>query len=164
MWDVCDIEFKEPVPFLTLLGTITDSVEQGTTGGRIGGDGLFLPRFYESVTTWAIGFEYQYNNRLAFRLGYEPRGRSVPKDKADLFIPIGDTTLYSTGFSFKWNKDTIIEGALGYVESKQNIPSNSSTNSTSTAIDNFVYNPYAGYNMTTDFSVIAGEISIRGQF
>lgn len=164
VWDVWEIKFKEQVPFLGVLGVISDSVDQGTTGGRIGADGLYLPRYYESVTTWAIGFEYQYNDRLALRLGYEPRGSSVPDDKADLIIPIGDTTLYSTGFSFYWSKDTYIEGALGYIESEQNIPSNGSTNSTSTAIDNFVYNPYAGYNMKTDLSVIVGEISIRSTF
>lgn len=164
VWDQWDITFEDPVPFLGVLGTIVDILDQGTTGGDISESGIILPRGYESVWTWAIGFEYQYTDRLAFRLGYEPRGSSIPENKRDLFVPIGETDLYSTGFSFHWSKDTFIEGALGYIVSEQSIPSNSSTNATSTAIDNFIYNPYAGYNVTTTLSVVVGEISIRSTF
>ncbi|AUM14646.1 OmpP1/FadL family transporter [Ketobacter alkanivorans] len=164
VWNEWDIKFDEQVQFLGVLGVISDSLNQGTTGGAIGADGLLLPRGYESVWTWAIGFEYQYTDRLAFRLGYEPRGASIPEGKRDLFVPIGETTLYSTGFAFQWSKDTFVDGSLGYVHSEQNIPSNGSTNATSTAIDNFIYNPYAGYNMKTELSVIVGEISIRSTF
>ncbi|MGB3620952.1 MAG: outer membrane protein transport protein [Ketobacter sp.] len=164
VWNEWDIQFESPVPFLGVVGSIVESLDQGTTGGAIGADGLLLPRGYESVWTWAIGLEYQYTDRLAFRLGYEPRGSSIPENKRDLFVPIGETQLYSTGFSFHWSKDTFIDGALGYVHSEQNIASNGSTNATSTAIDNFIYNPYAGYNMKTELSVIVGEISIRSTF
>ena len=164
VWDEWDIQLESPVPILGVLGSIVESLDQGTTGGAIGADGLLLPRGYESVWTWAIGLEYQYTDRLAFRLGYEPRGSSIPENKGDLFVPIGETQLYSTGFSFHWSKDTFIDGALGYVHSEQNIASNGSTNATSTAIDNFIYNPYAGYNMKTELSVIVGEISIRSTF
>ena len=164
VWNEWDIQLESPVPILGVLGSIVESLDQGTTGGAIGADGLLLPRGYESVWTWAIGLEYQYTDRLAFRLGYEPRGSSIPENKRDLFVPIGETQLYSTGFSFHWSKDTFIDGALGYVHSEQNIASNGSTNATSTAIDNFIYNPYAGYNMKTELSVIVGEISIRSTF
>lgn len=164
VWDEWNIQFEESVQFLGVLGAIVQSLDQGTTGGYLGADSLVLPRDYESVWTWAIGFEYQYTDRLAFRLGYEPRGSSIPEDKQDLFVPIGDTKLYSTGFAFHWSRDTFIEGSLGYVHSEQDIPSNGSTNSTSTAIDNFIYNPYAGYNMKTELKVIVGEISIRSTF
>lgn len=164
VWNEWDIQLESPVPFLGVVGSIVESLDQGTTGGAIGADGLLLPRGYESVWTWAIGLEYQYTDRLAFRLGYEPRGSSIPENKRDLFVPIGETQLYSTGFSFHWSKDTFIDGALGYVHSEQNIASNGSTNATSTAIDNFIYNPYAGYNMKTELSVIVGEISIRSTF
>lgn len=164
VWNEWDIQLESPVPILGVLGFIVESLDQGTTGGAIGADGLLLPRGYESVWTWAIGLEYQYTDRLAFRLGYEPRGSSIPENKRDLFVPIGETQLYSTGFSFHWSKDTFIDGALGYVHSEQNIASNGSTNATSTAIDNFIYNPYAGYNMKTELSVIVGEISIRSTF
>ena len=164
VWNEWDNQLESPVPILGVLGSIVESLDQGTTGGAIGADGLLLPRGYESVWTWAIGLEYQYTDRLAFRLGYEPRGSSIPENKRDLFVPIGETQLYSTGFSFHWSKDTFIDGALGYVHSEQNIASNGSTNATSTAIDNFIYNPYAGYNMKTELSVIVGEISIRSTF
>lgn len=164
VWNEWDIQLESPVPVLGVVGSIVESLDQGTTGGAIGADGLLLPRGYESVWTWAIGLEYQYTDRLAFRLGYEPRGSSIPENKRDLFVPIGETQLYSTGFSFHWSKDTFIDGALGYVHSEQNIASNGSTNATSTAIDNFIYNPYAGYNMKTELSVIVGEISIRSTF
>ncbi|RLT97911.1 OmpP1/FadL family transporter [Ketobacter sp.] len=164
VWDAWNIEFEQPAQFLGVLGAIVDLMDQGTTGGAIGADGLLLPRGYESVWTWAIGFEYQYTRRLALRVGYEPRGDSIPDDKRDLFIPIGDTTLYSTGFSYHWSQDTYIEGALGYLHSEQRIPADSSTNATSTAIDNFIYNPYAGYDMKTELSVMVAEISIRSTF
>ena len=164
VWDVWEIRFEEPVEFLGVLGLIADTLDQGTTGGHIGSDGLFLPRKYKSVWSWAIGFEYQYDDQLALRAGYEPRGSSIPQDKADVIIPIGDTFLYALGFGYQWNSDTWIDGALGYVTSKQRIPANGSSNSTSTAIDNFIYNPYAGYDIETRVSVVVGELSIRSTF
>ena len=164
VWDIWRIRFDQPVPFLGVLGLIADNLNQGTTGGHIGADGLYLPRGYRSVLSWALGTEYQWNDRLALRAGFEPRGSSIPKNKADLIVPIGKTYLYSVGFGYHWSRDTVINGALGYVTSKQNIPANSSTNSTSTAIDNFIYNPYAGYNLKTQVSVVVGEISIRSTF
>lgn len=164
VWDIWEIKFEQPVEFLGILGLIADSLDQGTTGGHIGSDGLYLPRGYQSVWSWALGMEYQYNDRLALRAGYEPRGNSIPRDKADVIVPIGDTFLYSVGFGYQWNQDTWIDGALGYVTSKQKIPANSSTNSTSTAIDNFIYNPYAGYDIETRVDVVVGEISIRSTF
>lgn len=164
VWDVWEIRFEQPVEFLGILGLIADSLDQGTTGGHIGSDGLFLPRKYESVVSWAIGMEYQYTDQLTLRAGYEPRGSSIPKDKADVIIPIGETFLYALGFGYQWSRDTWIDGALGYVVSKQHIPANGSTNSTSTAIDNFIYNPYAGYDIETRVSVVVGELSIRSAF
>lgn len=164
VWDIWEIKFEEPVPFLGVLGLIADGLDQGTTGGHIGSDGLFLPRGYESVWSWALGVEYQYNDQLALRAGYEPRGSSIPEDKADVIVPIGETFLYSVGFGYQWNKDTWIDGALGYVTSEQKIPANGSTNSTSTAIDNFIYNPYAGYDIETRVGVVVGELSIRSTF
>ena len=164
VWDIWEIRFEQPVEFLGILGVIVDGLDQGTTGGHIGSDGLFLPRGYESVWSWALGMEYQYNDRLALRAGYEPRGSSVPEDKADLILPIGETFLYSAGFGYRWSQDTVIDGALGYVTSEQDIPADGSTNSTSTAVDNFIYNPYAGYNMKTKLSVVVGELSIRSTF
>lgn len=164
VWDVWEIRFEEPVEFLGILGLISDSLDQGTTGGHIGSDGLFLPRKYESVWSWAIGMEYQYTDQLALRAGYEPRGSSIPEDKADLIIPIGETFLYAVGFGYQWSRDTWIDGALGYVTSEQRIPANGSTNSTSTAIDNFIYNPYAGYDVETRVGVVVGELSIRSTF
>lgn len=164
VWDVWEIKFDQPVEFLGVLGLIADTLDQGTTGGHIGADGLYLPRGYESVWSWALGIEYQYSDRLALRAGYEPRGSSIPLDKADVIIPIGETFLYSTGFGYQWKKDTWIDGALGYVTSEQKIPANGSTNSTSTSIDNFIYNPYAGYNIETRVGVVVGELSIRSTF
>ena len=74
VWDEWDIKFEKPAQFLGVLGAIVDALDQGTTGGAIGADGILLPRGYKSVWTWAIGLEYQYTNRLALRVGYEPRG------------------------------------------------------------------------------------------
>lgn len=164
VWDIWEIKFEEPVEFLGVLGAIVEGLDRGTTGGHIGSDGLFLPRGYESVWSWALGIEYQYNDRLVLRSGYEPRGSSVPLDKADLILPIGETFLYSVGFGYHWSKDTVIDGALGYVTSEQDVPADGSTNSTSTAVDNFIYNPYAGYHMQTELSVVVGELSIRSTF
>jgi long-subunit fatty acid transport protein len=164
VWDIWEIRFEDKIELLGVLGTIVDVLDQGTTGGDISANGLYLPRGYQSLWSWAIGFEYQYDDRLVLRAGYEPRGSSIPRDKADLIVPLGKTYLYSAGLGYRWSKDTTIDAALAYITSEQNIPANGSTNSTSTAIDNFIYNPYAGYNMTTSVSVVVGEISIRSTF
>ena len=57
-------------------------------------DSLVIPRHYESVWNFAIGVEYQYTDHMALRAGWEPRTSSVPDDKLDVLLPLGDPPSY----------------------------------------------------------------------
>lgn len=56
-----------------------------------------------------LGVEYQVNDRLSLRAGYEPRPSAVPGNKADVLAPLGDAKLYGLGAGYQWDKDTVID-------------------------------------------------------
>ncbi len=93
--------------------------------------------------------QYDINDRLALRAGYEFRPSAIPKDKADVLAPVGDAELYGLGLGYRWDKDTIIDVGFNYFVSKQDIPAGSSCNVSCEGLDNLVYNPYAGLNIET---------------
>lgn len=70
---------------------------------------IIFDRGYESVWSWARGVEYQVNDRLSLRAGYEPRPSAVPGNKADVLAPLGDAKLYGLGAGYQWDKDTVID-------------------------------------------------------
>src|SRR5690606_37675379 len=93
---------------------------------QVGGDfadpsELRLQRRYQAVVDWSVGIEYQYNDRLRLRAGYEPRSSSIPEDRQDLLIPIGDADLYTMGFGYQWKEDSRIDLGMGYFVTRLNI-------------------------------------------
>jgi len=128
-------------------------------------DSLVIPRHYESVWNFAMGVEYQYNDRLALRAGWEPRTSSVPDDKLDVLLPMGEANLYATGVSYEWDNDMTIDLALAYFVSENDIPAGSRTNANDMNIATSAwYNPYTGMNLKTKTSAIMFESSFTWQF
>ncbi len=126
---------------------------------------LVIPRHYESVWNFAIGVEYQYNDRLALRAGWEPRTSSVPDDKLDVLLPLGKADLFGLGTSFVWDKDMTIDLALAYFISKNDIPAGSSTNANDMNLNTSAwYNPYTGMDIKTKTTAIMFESSFTWQF
>lgn len=93
--------------------------------------------------------QYDLNERVQLRAGYEWRPSAIPDDKADALAPIGDAHLYGLGVGYRWDKDTQIDLGFNYFVSKTDIPANTSCNTNCTGLDNLVYNPYAGMDVET---------------
>ncbi|MES2664391.1 MAG: outer membrane protein transport protein [Pseudomonadota bacterium] len=139
-WDEWVVEFDETVDVLALL-----SLPLSVIGvSEVRGNSIVIPRGYKSVWNFSFGGEYQYSDQLVLRAGYEHRPSHIPDDKLDFIVPVADIDVFSVGAGYKWDQDTVVDIAVGLVQSKYSIEPNSSTNFNSEEIDNFVYNPYLG--------------------
>ncbi|OUS25491.1 hypothetical protein A9Q99_21365 [Gammaproteobacteria bacterium 45_16_T64] len=157
VWEGLVIEFDEDQEFTKVARLLAP--EYATL------DTLTIPRHYESVWNWAVGFEYQYTMNLALRAGYEPRASSIPDDKQGVLLPLGDADLYTFGFSYQMAKDELLEFGFGYMHAEADIPAGSSTNANSTdQYNNFLYNPYAGTDIETSVDAILIEFSYTSTF
>jgi long-subunit fatty acid transport protein len=125
---------------------------------------IILDRGYESVWSWAVGVEYQVNDRLSLRMGYEPRPSAIPGNKADVLAPLGDAHLYGLGAGYQWDKDTVIDIGFNYLVSKQDIPARSSCNLNCSDIDSMVYNPYADLDVKTSVKAYVLALTYRTTF
>ena len=159
-WDVWDgyvIEFDAPYELGSIAGQVVPHYASKTS--------LVIPRHYESVWNLAMGVEYKYSNRLALRGGWEPRKSSVPDDKLDVLLPMGEADLYSVGMGYQWDQDMQIDIALAYFISQNDIPAGSTTNANDmNAATSAWYNPYTGINLKTETSAVFFETSFTWQF
>ncbi|MBA56731.1 MAG: aromatic hydrocarbon degradation protein [Pseudomonadales bacterium] len=156
VWDGLKVEFDKPLDF-TKLATLVSSYSELTE--------LTIPRHYKSVWNWAFGVEYQYSNRLALRAGYEPRKSSIPDDKQDVLLPLGDADLYTVGFEWRMPGDKILEVGVGYMTASADVPAGSSTNANSSDhFNNFIYNPYAGTDFSSSAQAYLFELSYTAPF
>ncbi|PIE41669.1 MAG: aromatic hydrocarbon degradation protein [Gammaproteobacteria bacterium] len=153
-WEYLDFRFGSPIETLGVLGFIEG----------VNGEGLTVPRKYKNATNWALGIEYQYNDQLALRFGYEPRDSGVPDDKRDFLIPLGDFDLYGLGAEYKPNPYETFDIAIGFGKIDEYIRTGDSTNGNDLRPDNFVYNPSAGQDVhfITQFLLI--ELSYTSDF
>ena len=156
VWDQWEFKYDEEIPLLL----IADPLSQG----MMNQEHLVFNRQNHNITTWAIGFEYQYSDAIALRMGYEPRTSPVPDDKRDFVLPLGDTTLMAIGLSYQSLDGEIWDFALAHVYSKQDIKANTSTNINTLAADNLVYNPYAGMDVKTEVNSYMFELSYSTEF
>lgn len=156
VWDEFAFIIDDGIPFLGLLGAI------GISG--VGANEIIIPRGYEDATNFAYGIEYQWDDRMAFRFGYEPRDSGIPDDKLDFLIPLGDFDLYGIGLSYRMDKDTVVDASFAYAKSDQYIPTGSSTNGNNLTLDNFVYNPSAGLDVRSVIEIMVFEFSYQSTF
>ncbi|MCG8313753.1 MAG: outer membrane protein transport protein [Pseudomonadales bacterium] len=155
-WEGLTIRFDKELDF-TKLAT---NVSKYSTP-----DSVTFPRGYESIWNWALGIEYQYSDRLALRFGYEPRKSSIPTDKQDVLLPLGDAELYGFGFSYHLAHDELWELGFGYVHASADVPANASTNANSNDDwNNFIYNPYAGTDFKSNMNAYLVELSYTASF
>jgi len=151
-WEDLTISFDQNVDFLNLASIVnfiagTDNADPNE---------LRIPRGYEDVLSWAFGVEYQANDSLVFRMGYEPRGSAVPDDKVDFLFPIADADLYSFGFGYQIDSESRMDFAVAYLvstfeadlrvtvdENGKETATGVSSNANSITPGDVVYNPYA---------------------
>ena len=156
IWDGITVEFDKPLDFLKIAGPLSPYATKTV---------LTIPRQYESSWNWAFGVEYQWNDVLALRAGYEPRKSSIPEDKRDVLLPIGDAELYTAGFAFQLSEDQLLEFGVGYLISTIDVPAGTSTNANSTDESiNILYNPYAGIDFSGKVEGVMVELSYTSEF
>jgi len=155
-WDKFELEFDRQLDVLTIAKLFSPNNATATS--------IILDRGYESVWSWALGVEYQVNDRLSLRAGYEPRPSAIPANKADVLAPLGDAKLYGLGAGYQWDKDTVIDIGFNYLVSKQDIPARSSCNVNCSSIDSMVYNPYADLDISTSVKAYVLALTYRTTF
>lgn len=155
-WEGLELEFDKQLDFLKLASLLSPHAELDT---------LTIPRNYESVWNWALGVEYQYNNNLALRFGYEPRKSSIPDHKQDVLLPLGDAELFGFGFEYRLGTNQVLEAGMGYLRANADVPAGSSTNANSSdQANNIIYNPYAGTDFSSQVQGFLFELSYTSEF
>ncbi len=149
------VTMEEDDEMLAIIGTFIEGISANE---------IVFPAGYEDTWNWGLGVEYDYSDTLALRFGYEPRRSGIPEDKRDFMTPFGDMTLYSVGFGYKMDATSVIDVAIGYGKSVQDIPSGSSTNGNDNRQDNIIYNPYAGLDVHTELTMVMLQMSYRSEF
>lgn len=156
VWDGLKVEFDQALDFTKLATLVSEYSEL---------EELTIPRHYESVWNWAFGVEYRYSDRLALRAGYEPRKSSIPNDKQDVLLPLGDAELFSFGFEWLMPGDQVVDVGVGYMTAKAHVPAGGSTNANSSdSFSNFIYNPYAGTEFSSEATAYLLELSYTAPF
>lgn len=156
VWDGLRVSFDKPLDFTKLATLVSPYSEL---------EQLTIPRHYKSVWNWAFGVEYQYHDHLALRFGYEPRKSSIPDDKQDVLLPVGDAELFGFGFEYKMGKNQLLDVGVGYMQADANVPANTSTNANSNDDwNNFIYNPYAGTDFRSAMEAYLVEVSYTANF
>ena len=140
-WENFELKFDRELDMLKIARVFSPQSATATS--------IILDRGYESVWSWALGMQYDVNERLSLRAGYEPRPSAIPGNKADALVPLGDADLYGLGVGYRWDQDTVIDLGFNYLVSKQSIPAGTSCNVNCSGIDSVVYNPYADLNVET---------------
>ena len=125
---------------------------------------LTLDRGYEDTWSWSVGTQYQLNERLALRAGYEFRPSAIPDDKADVMAPMGDGHLYGFGVGYRWDKDTTIDVGFNYFVAKQSIPAGTSCSVNCEGLDSMVYNPYSGIHINTSVRAYVMAMTYTSRF
>lgn len=151
-WDYFRFNFDRPLSVLKIARLLAP----GTTPTS-----LAMPLMYQSPWGWKMGMEYRWNERLKFRLGFEPRNSAIPEDRRSTLVPINQAHLYGAGVGYQFDKDTTIDLTAAYLYSKDSIPSNTSCNVNCLGLGNIVYNPYAGLDVQTQANIIVLGLAYR---
>jgi long-subunit fatty acid transport protein len=131
-------------------------------GYRYSTDTQVIVHNFKDTTHFSYGCEFKPVEKLALRLGYDPRPTSVQNS---LFgpLPFPDLKIYSAGIGIivddkpkptpknmhermqQINEPNEIDITVSYIKlNDKTVKSNTSTNLNSTVFTNIVYNPYAG--------------------
>ncbi|MGB1060959.1 MAG: OmpP1/FadL family transporter, partial [Ketobacter sp.] len=159
-WDELTFSFSQNNDFLTLASVIN------TLAGLdyADPDEMRIPRKYEDTWSWAIGAEYQWNDNIVLRAGYEPRSSAIPEDRSDLLFPIGDADLFTAGFGWRYDNLTQVEAAIGYMHSNTKTDACESLNANSCREGDVVYNPYFATPFENEVNAYLVALSIDRKF
>lgn len=154
-WESFEINFDQELDFLRIASLLSQNAERSS---------LSMPRDYNDTTSFALGVEYKWDDRLDLRFGYEPRPSAIPDDKQDVMLPFGDADLYGFGFGYKLSATSHLDFALAHLRAKASVTGGESGNANSTEFDNFIYNPYSGIAFATQLKLTLIEFAYRAEF
>lgn len=143
-WDALTFKFDQSIALL----------EMARLFGIANSSQLVMPMGMKNVVNYGFGVQVQVTNKLALRLGYEPRKSSVPANQLSLLAPLPDTVMKSVGLQYKLGGGGEINIAASYMTGKYRVPAGTDCNLNCDNFLNIIYNPYAGTN-------VAGDISVR---
>lgn len=141
-WKAFNFEFDREIQVLKIAKILVPN-------GGVTNTSLSFPLDFNTRWNWGVGMEYTHTSRLKFRLGYEPRDSAVPDNKRNILAPINTARMYSTGLSYRFDRDTDINLTLMHMVSKDTVPAGTSTLLNQTGVTNLLYNPYAGLDAKT---------------
>ena len=162
-WDSLDFQFSQNVDFLSISNLVYILSPPGD-GDNADPDVMRIKRDYESTWSWAIGFEYQVNDNLVVRWGYEPRESAVPDDRVDLLAPIAYADLYSVGFGYQLDAYSRFDAGFGYLHSEFDADAGESQNMNSNAVGRVVYNPYSFLDVKAETNAYIFAFSYDSKF
>lgn len=168
-WDAIELEFDRPVSFLSSAKIMAPGLVTDRT--------LRQPLGFKSVWSPSFGLAYDLNSRVQLRAGYEPRASSIPDDARSVQAPLGYMPMYSVGMGYQWDKDTVVDFSLAFMQSKEEILadpqsetdnggpySNSSNSLNRNCLTCTVTNPYPGLDVNTKLTIGAAGITYRTKF
>lgn len=149
-WDKFVINFDQSIDYLVFASFLDEDASSHS---------LTLERNYQDATSYSIAFEYQWNNNLDLRAGYQMRNSSIPNESLSLSVPISDANYYGLGFEYRFSKDSKVQMGLSYMTSKYTIGYNQSNNANSGDPLNIIYNPYTYLPLEVKTTVTSLSIS-----
>lgn len=155
-WEVLPLYFDQRVDFLRLARIVQPDLADYEV--------LKFIMDFKNVWNVALGMEYQFSDRLALRMGYEPRPCSIPENRHTVLLPMGDADLYGLGFSYRFNESSVLEMAFAYLYAESNIEAGESLTSNSLDQLQFIYNPYMGLEYRSEVTASLFEMSYRKSF
>lgn len=159
-WESLDFKFDQDVDFLTIASIFYELIP----GDNADPNEMRIPRQYESEWNFAIGLEYEYNDNLLLRCGYEPRNSVIPDDRVDLLAPIAGADLYSFGFGYRLDAYSQVDFAFGYLTSEFDADAGESQNANSNKSGEVVYNPYAYQSIAAQTTAYLFALSYDTKF
>jgi long-subunit fatty acid transport protein len=151
-----NFEFDQQIQLLQLVKML------GYTGGHYN---LIVKRDLKDTISWSTGLEYQVNQKLELRCGYEWRPTSVQDNLYDLQLFFPDLHFVGIGAGLKLPHDTIADIGVGYFfNPSHKVPNNSSDNLNSTDFFKPVYNPYAGLDYEQETNIYIISFAVRMPF
>ncbi|MCG8314426.1 MAG: outer membrane protein transport protein, partial [Pseudomonadales bacterium] len=155
-WPSIPFRFSKPVDLMRIAQIIQPGVA--------GKDFLNFDLKLEDTWNYAAGIEYQYNDRLALRLGIEDRPSSIPDDHKNALLPIGSGIFYGAGFGYRFEDNAVLDFGVAYFHTEFSIKPGESPMSNNTSQSKIIYNPYAGLPIDTELDVILIEASYSKEF
>lgn len=159
LWDDLKVEYSEPLGVLLIASLVQPDAAPAPLGQN-----MVLHMGLEDTWNLALGFEYQWNEQLALRLGIEDRPSSIPEDQRTPILPIGDATLYAVGAEYKPSRGQVFNFAIATMQSSYTMPGNTSELGNSEDPTKLIYNPYSGTDITASLDVVLLEASYRFAF